>query len=182
MLRTFHDISRFTVGTIGEPGDRSFWIQARSGNVLIGLAVEKSQVAVLGERLAAMLKEIAAAHPLLPSPATEKDSLPLETPIFGEFRVGSIALFYDEDSGLIQIDFREISVRDEGDQDELFQVDSPLLDDLQIVRIFISRSQAKGFSERAALVVKAGRQPCPFCSLPINPDGHICSRANGYRR
>jgi len=187
MLRSFNDVTRFTVGTIGVPGERSFWIQIRSDNTLLSLAMEKGQVAAMADRLKAMLKEISNAHPLMPKPLSERDSLPLETPVVGDFQVGAIALFYDEESQQIQIDFREISQTgnlsgEDEDDDELLSIDSPLFDDIQIVRIFISTSQARGFSDRADLVVSAGRQPCPFCGFPINPDGHLCARANGYRR
>lgn len=182
MLRTFNEVTRFTVGTIGAPGERSFWIQIRSENILISLATEKGQVAALADRIKAMLKEISSAHPLAPRPVSERDSLPLETPVVSEFQVGAIALFYDEESGRIQIDFREISQREIEDEDDVFSIDSPLLSEIEVVRVFISTSQARGFSERAELVVSAGRQPCPFCGFPINPDGHLCARANGYRR
>jgi uncharacterized repeat protein (TIGR03847 family) len=94
-----------------------------------------------------------------------------------EFRIGSIAIFYDEEDQLIQVDFREVSLN-EDDLDE----DSPLLDDIQVVRVFITPAQAKTFHDRATLVIAAGRQPCPFCGFPIDPQGHICARANGYRR
>jgi uncharacterized repeat protein (TIGR03847 family) len=182
MLRTFKDVSRFVVGTIGQPGERSFWIQISSGNEVISLAVEKGQVAALAERLKAMGKEISLAHPLIPKAAAERDSLPLDTPVMGDFRVGSIAIFFDIDTTRIQIDFRELSNSEVDEDDDIFTIESPAMSDLQVVRVFISIAQAKGFAERADLVVSAGRAPCPFCGLPINPDGHLCARANGYRR
>ncbi|CAN2200926.1 Protein of unknown function DUF3090 [Candidatus Nanopelagicaceae bacterium] len=177
MLRTFKDLSRFTVGTIGQPGDRTFFLQIRSGNSLISTSIEKSQVAAISERLRYMLKEIKLAHPISPTPTLTRDSLPLETPVLDEFRVGSIAIFYDEESELIQIDLRELNLSDDEDEDEL-----PILDDVEILRIFITATQANIFQDRAELVIAAGRQPCPFCALPIDPQGHLCARANGYRR
>jgi uncharacterized repeat protein (TIGR03847 family) len=177
MLRTFRDLSRFTVGTVGLPGERTFFIQIKAEHLTISASLEKSQVAALSERLDYMLKEIRLVHPLAPRPQLERDSLPLESPVMDEFRIGSIAIFYDEEAQLIQVDFREISLN-EDDLDE----DSPLLDDIQVVRIFITPAQAKTFHDRATLVIAAGRQPCPFCGFPIDPQGHICARANGYRR
>ncbi|HEY5033265.1 MAG TPA: DUF3090 family protein, partial [Actinomycetes bacterium] len=41
---------------------------------------------------------------------------------------------------------------------------------------------ARAFAQRAAAVVGAGRPPCPFCGLPLDPTGHLCPRQNGYRR
>jgi uncharacterized repeat protein (TIGR03847 family) len=177
MLRTFRDLSRFTVGTVGLPGERTFFIQIKVEHLTISASLEKSQVAALSERLDYMLKEIRLVHPLAPRPQLVRDSLPLDIPVMDEFRIGSIAIFYDDDDQLIQVDFREVSLIEE-DLDE----DSPLLDDIQVVRIFITPAQAKTFYDRATLVIAAGRQPCPFCGFPIDPQGHICSRANGYRR
>jgi uncharacterized repeat protein (TIGR03847 family) len=177
MLRTFTDVARFTVGTVGLPGERTFYLQLNSGNTVISASLEKSQVAALSERLEYMLKEIRLVHPLAPRPQLIRDSLPLEMPVMDEFRIGSIAIFFDEDTQLIQIDLREVNTNDE-DLDD----DSPLLEDIQVIRLFISPSQAKTFHDRAELVIAAGRQPCPFCGSPIDPQGHLCARANGYRR
>ena len=176
MLRTFDEVSRFTVGTIGQPGDRTFFLQFRSAGTVISASLEKSQVSALGERLHYMLKEIRLVHPLSPRPVLTRDSLPLETPVLDEFRIGSIAIFYDETTEKIQIDLRELSLVEEEDE----ETTSP--DEVEILRIFITPTQAKIFEDRAALVVAAGRQPCPFCSFPIDPEGHLCARANGYRR
>jgi uncharacterized repeat protein (TIGR03847 family) len=159
------------------PGDRTFYLQMRSGNTTLSTSLEKSQVAALSERLNFMLKEIRLAHPLIPRPELVRDSLPLEMPVLDEFRVGSMAIFFEESTGKIQVDVRELNIND----DEL-EDDAPILEDIQIIRIFITPTQAKIFHDRAELVIAAGRQPCPFCSFPIDPQGHICARANGYRR
>lgn len=177
MLRTFESVDRFTVGTVGIPGERTFFLQFRSQLALISLSLEKSQVAAMSERLDYMLKEIRSIHPLSPRPQLQRDSLPLESPVMDEFRIGSIAIFYDDASEKIQIDLREINLNSDEEEDDL-----PILDDVEIVRIFITPSQALIFHDRAELVIAAGRQPCPFCGLPIDPQGHLCSRANGYRR
>lgn len=177
MLRIFNEVSRFTVGTVGVPGERTFYLQIRAGNEVISTSLEKSQVAVLSERLNYMLKEIRLAHPLITRPQLIRDSLPLETPVMDEFRVGSMAIFFDAETEKIQIDLRELNIADEEVDDELLTIE-----DLQVLRVFITPSQAKSFHDRAELVVAAGRQPCPFCSFPIDPQGHLCARANGYRR
>jgi uncharacterized repeat protein (TIGR03847 family) len=179
MLRTYSDLARFTVGTVGVPGDRTFFLQFRAGNALISTSIEKSQVGAMSERLRYMLKEIRQVHPLAPRPALNRDSLPLENPVVDEFRVGSIAIFYDDTNSAIQIDLRELNLNsDEDEEDE----DLPLLNDVEIIRLLITPSQALTFCDRAELVIAAGRQPCPFCGLPIDPQGHLCARANGYRR
>jgi uncharacterized repeat protein (TIGR03847 family) len=180
MLRTFENVSRFTVGTLGEPGSRSFWIQVRTGNVLISVAAEKNQVSVLGERFMEMLKEIRIAHPNIERPEIIEDREPLETPVIGEFRIGAIAIFFDEFTEKVQVDLREVNI--DVDEEDLFEIDSPSLDGVQVVRVFLTLQQVKTFAKRAEALVRAGRPPCPFCALPIDPLGHICARANGYRR
>ena len=180
MLRTFENVSRFTAGTLGEPGSRSFWIQIRSGDVLVSVAAEKSQVSLLGERFQEMLKEIRLAHPDIERPGIIEDREPLETPVIGEFRIGAIGIFFDEFTEKVKIDLREVNV--DVDEEELFEIDSPALDQVQVVRAYLTLAQVRSFALRADALVKAGRPPCPFCALPIDPSGHICARANGYRR
>ena len=176
-MRIFDNIERFTVGTVGVPGERTFFIQFKSGNELFSTSLEKSQVAAMSERLQYMLKEIRQVHPLSPRPQLQRDSLPLENPVLDEFRVGSIAIFYEEKSERIQIDLREL-IFNESDSDD----DLHLLENVQMFRLFITPTQALIFHDRAELIIAAGRQPCPFCGLPIDPQGHLCARANGYRR
>lgn len=178
MIRVFTNVERFVVGTVGVPGERTFFIQSRSSQDFISLSIEKMQVDALSQRLRYMVKEIRLSDPLVAVKRYEKDSKPLETPIEDEFRVGSIAIFFDESTGLIQVDLRELSqfIDDEdGDEDSLNS-------DISIARIFITLEQALAFADRADAVISAGRVDCPFCALPINPQGHLCARANGYRR
>mgnify|MGYP000079238776 CR=1 FL=1 len=40
----------------------------------------------------------------------------------------------------------------------------------------------KSAGPRTMALVAAGRPLCPFCTSPIDPKGHLCPRANGYRR
>ena len=176
-MRIFDNIERFTVGTVGVPGERTFFIQFKSGNELFSTSLEKSQVAAMSERLQYMLKEIRQVHPLSLRPQLQRDSLPLENPVLDEFRVGSIAIFYDEKSERIQIDLRELNFNDSDPDDDLHS-----LENVQMFRLFITPTQALIFHDRAELIIAAGRQPCPFCGLPIDPQGHLCARANGYRR
>ena len=46
----------------------------------------------------------------------------------------------------------------------------------------VPASVARAFARRCTRLVQAGRPPCPFCGGPLDPTGHICPRANGYRR
>jgi uncharacterized repeat protein (TIGR03847 family) len=109
-----------------------------------------------------------------------RDEKPLSSPIEEEFRVGLIGLAYDQSSDLIQIDLQAVS-EEENDQSEFVDVDD-LSSDRDILRVSITPHEASRFSKRAMTVVSAGRLPCPFCGGPIDARGHLCPRANGYRR
>jgi uncharacterized repeat protein (TIGR03847 family) len=91
-----------------------------------------------------------------------------------------IGLAFDSSSELIQIDLQAIS--DESTEEPDFIDVDDLSGDQDILRVLISPSEADKFSKRALIVVGAGRQPCPFCGGPLDPKGHLCPRANGYRR
>lgn len=176
----FDPVERFVAGTVGQPGERTFFIQARYGARLISVSCEKVQVQALADRLAYMLREIKQSDPTISITRLQRDDAPLDTPIEEEFRIGVIGLAFDAERELIQIDLQEVS---EGEQEEsdLIDVDD-LSSDQDILRVLISPSMAEQFSKRALSVVNAGRQPCPFCGGPIDIRGHLCPRANGYRR
>jgi len=175
----FDPVERFVVGTVGAPGERTFFIQARTGSRLVSVALEKTQVAAIADRVLQILREIRQSEPLLNFQRVALDDGPLETPIDEEFRVGVIGLAYLADRQLIEIDMQAIA-ESEIEEDELLEIDTS--SDQDILRVFISLGYAESFAKRANSVIAAGRAPCPFCGGPIDLKGHLCPRANGYRR
>jgi len=175
----FDPVERFVVGTVGVPGERTFFIQARTGSRLISVALEKSQVAAIADRVLQILREIRHSEPLLAFERVAPDDNPLETPIDEEFRVGVIGLAYVSDRRLIEIDLQAIA-ESEIEEDELLEIDTS--SDQSILRVLIPLGYAESFSKRANSVIAAGRAPCPFCGGPIDIKGHLCPRSNGYRR
>lgn len=176
----FDQPNRFTCGTVGEPGERTFFIQARSGARLTSVSLEKSQVQALADRLTYMVREIRGNDPSILLAQLPRDDAPLDTPIDEEFRVGVIGLAFDTARTVIQLDLQAVSENTE-EVPDFIDVDD-LSSDLDILRVIISPSEAIRFSKRALAVVNAGRLPCPFCGGPIDRRGHLCPRANGYRR
>ena len=168
---SFDQPDRFIVGTIGAPGEREFYFQVRQKNVLISLATEKSQATALAERITTIIREIKKSAPLSAVNPAPVDDLPLELPLDSEFVVGAIGIAFDP--SLLEI---EISFRAE-DGDEVEDEDSG-----PIVEIHLDLSMALAFAQRTMALVAAGRPLCPFCISPIDPRGHLCPRANGYRR
>ena len=176
----FDPVERFVTGTVGQPGERTFFIQARTGSRLISVSLEKTQVQALAERLTYMIREIKQSDPTIVIQRLTRDDAPLETPIEEEFRIGVIGIAFDASRELIQIDLQAVSEGDE-EEPEFIDVDD-LTGDQDIMRVLISPSMAEQFAKRAMSVVSAGRLPCPFCGGPIDMRGHLCPRANGYRR
>ena len=175
----FDPVERFVVGTVGVPGERTFFVQARAGSRLVSVSLEKAQVAAIADRVLQILREIRLSEPLTVIERVSHDDQPLESPIDEEFRVGVIGLAYVSDRRLIEIDLQAIMDSDNAD-DELLEIDTT--SDQDILRILMTLGYAESFAKRASTVVAAGRAPCPFCGGPIDPNGHLCPRANGYRR
>ena len=175
----FDPVERFVAGTVGIPGERTFFLQARTGSRLVSVSLEKAQVAAIADRVLQILREIRQSEPLAVFERVAYDDQPLESPIDEEFRVGVIGLAYVTDRRLIEIDLQAIVDSDDADE-ELLDIDTS--SDQDILRILMTLGYAESFAKRANTVVAAGRAPCPFCGGPIDPNGHLCPRANGYRR
>ncbi|MFX4271067.1 DUF3090 family protein [Propionibacteriaceae bacterium Y1685] len=188
---------RFVAGTVGEPGDRTFFLQAREGNRITSVACEKQQVSVLAEHLTRMLEEVARRGMSDVDPGATvgaHDTEPLDAPITEEFRVGTMTLAWEAVTERVVIEMFSATSDDvdpeaEGiDPDALAAVaeevpveaTEPEASEVFVVRI--TPDDARNFISRAEAIVSAGRPPCPFCAQPLEPEGHICPRANGYRR
>jgi uncharacterized repeat protein (TIGR03847 family) len=173
-----HDLAeRFVVGTVGLPGERAFYLQARTGNRVNSVALEKTQVSTLADRLEELIADVSRRLQIeVPQPGPP-DLAPLDVPLFEEFRVGAIAFGWDpaHDRMLFEL-------HGQGDDD----IDPTDIDDDDdgppVLRVRTTVEQAVDFVARARLVIAAGRPPCPFCQQPLDPGGHICPRSNGYRR
>ena len=169
MKYEFTTPERFVAGTVGEPGERAFYLQIRSNARLFSVAVEKAQVQAISARLEVMVAEIRKSNPLMIIEKLPIDDAPLETPIDAEFQIGAMSLAWDEESTLICVELFELEDDEEDSEGE-------------VVEINITVAMAAAFAARSKAVVNAGRLPCPFCGIPIDPRGHLCPRANGYRR
>lgn len=169
MRHTFTNPQRCVAGTIGEPGERAFYIQARSDNRVVSVALEKAQVQAVANRLEVMIAEVRKSNPLIAIQSLPVDDAPLDTPVDEEFQVGAISLAWDEDQQLITLELYELEEDEEDAEGDVLEINFSL----GVASSFVSRSKA---------LVNAGRVPCPFCGIPIDPRGHLCPRANGYRR
>ena len=178
----FDSPRRFVAGTVGAPGERTFFLQARDDARLITVSMEKEQVSVLAERIDTMLDEVLkrsggeADVPAL-TPTDADDLEPLEQPIVEEFRVGTLTLYWDADAHVVVIAAYAV-----GDGSNEEPPDDPEDSDRDVLVVRLTGGEARAFVKRSQSVVSAGRPPCPLCGLPLDPDGHVCPRQNGYRR
>jgi uncharacterized repeat protein (TIGR03847 family) len=179
----------FTTGTVGSPGRRVFYLQARQGGRVVTLKLEKEQVGALAEYLAKLLSD-------LPDPGKLPEDLALLEPVSEAWVVGSLGVAYDEGADRILIVAEELTEEDddeEGEEEESEGREEPEprerapaeaaeSPDTAKARFRLTRPQAAAFVERARSLVQAGRPVCRTCGLPIDPDGHPCPGTNGHLR
>ena len=206
---TFDHPDRFIAGALGQPGRRTFFLQASKGTQIISVALEKAQVAVLAERIATLL--LALRQRGVDIGEEDLTGTPeLSQPIVEEFRVGVLTLGWNPDDERVVIEARELAEGVELDEaeseeeeeedeeegndeaeasaaDELRAAIARLADaaaeaasSLDVVRVQLEPNQALQFASGALAVVQAGRPPCPMCGQPLEPTGHFCTRRNGY--
>ena len=197
MSRRIYDYGlpdRFIAGTVGEPGDRTFFLQAKRGTSLVSVVLEKVQVQVLAERMALLLAEVARRGVRVPEALApgDDDAAPLDEPLVEAFRVGTMTLAWDGESDEIVVEARaqveaeedEDVADDEEDDEDEDEAEVELADDdpdgPDLVRVRLTPLRARAFAERALRTVAAGRPPCPLCGQPLDPTGHLCPRRNGY--
>ncbi|WP_066522573.1 DUF3090 domain-containing protein [Curtobacterium ammoniigenes] len=169
---------RFVVGTIGEPGARAFYMQARAGNRVTSVALEKEQSEVLAEKLDELLDELMQVegnrHSVpAQSPRELIDDDPLDQPVEPEFRAGTMSLGWDPSTAQVVIEAYPLDdANDEPESVELFGDAEHEPSEMLQVRIPVGTARA--FAKRTLSVVGAGRPRCPLCGRPLEPVGHIC--------
>jgi uncharacterized repeat protein (TIGR03847 family) len=174
----FDPPERFVAGTVGEPGDRTFFLQARDGGRVVSVVLEKVQVAVLADRLNQLLDELEQRGIAPSADAARTDGDPLDEPVIEAFRAGTLTLGWDGDTESILVEAREQTGDEEDDDDD--EADDDAADGPDLFRVQLEATAARAFVERAVSIVAAGRPPCPMCGQPLDPQGHICPRRNGH--
>ncbi|HVU74130.1 MAG TPA: DUF3090 family protein [Mycobacteriales bacterium] len=206
-----HDIKtpdRFVVGTVGEPGERSFYLQALAGELAVTVGVEKAEVAALAEGLVVLLDEVRrAGRAPMRSEVTKAAgswSGGLRGPVEPSFVLDRLTLAWDGEWVVVEAAATEtVDVADDDGFDidesedeametarvlasldaEMYDVDVPEeLEDrdetIASLRVRLTAAQAQAFTEAAQAVVAARRRPCELCGRPVAPNGHFCPRLN----
>ena len=162
-------VYRITSDAIGEPGNRTFYLQARKGASLVTLLCEKEQVRALSEAAQQMLEELKTKYPKGANYMQLQMDMSLEEPLSADFRIGQMGLGYDEDNDLVVIVARELLPEDVDEEEA------------SVVRLFCSRAQIDAMAKHALEVVSHGRPICPLCGRPMDKDVvHFCPRSNGH--
>jgi uncharacterized repeat protein (TIGR03847 family) len=200
---SFDQPDRFVAGAVGQPGQRTFFLQAAKGAHVVSVALEKAQVAILAERLATLLLALRQRGVDIGEESLT-GTAELAQPVVEEFRVGTLTLGWNPDDERVVIEARELgedeeleeeeSDEDEDEDEEVSAADAlraaiaHMADEessagsaLDVVRVQLEPNQALRFASGALAVVQAGRPPCPMCGQPLEPTGHFCPRRNGYQ-
>jgi uncharacterized repeat protein (TIGR03847 family) len=167
-------VDRITADAIGEPGMRVFYLQARAGDDLVSVIVEKEQV----QLLATSVLELLADLELETGAGPDDTQLELEEPVEPRFRAGKLSIGYDDDRDLFLLEITEFEPEVEDEEDPRSELDG----DLDSVRLLATREQMLALSRHGSAVVERGRPRCQFCGNPIDPEGHACPATNGHRK
>jgi len=196
-IYSFDSPDRFICGAVGQPGQRTFYLQATKGDRVVSVALEKAQVAVLAERLATLLLALRQGGVAIGTEA-ESQEPKLNEPVVEQFRVGTLTLGWDSERERVVIEASELTDADEEEDEEEDEestettgaglpmperapvIATDLADGPDMVRVQLEPEAALAFATGAVATVQAGRPPCPNCGQPLDPTGHFCPRRNGY--
>ncbi len=173
-VHDLNPVSQIVADAIGEPGKRTFFLQASAGANMVSLVLEKAEVNSLALSVLQLLEELEKQYPDLPPASARGVRLHVEPPSEPAFRVGELSIGYDEDADRIWIVAKALIFNDEG-----AMVD-PEDDDIPAVRFSASRALMRAMSEHALEVISQGRPICPLCGRPIDRGGHFCPRSDGH--
>jgi uncharacterized repeat protein (TIGR03847 family) len=177
----FDEVDAFVPGAVGEPGHRTFYLQARAGDRVVSLRCEKQQVGMLGSYLGQLAEALGPAEP-------DRDVVGLVEPVEEQWAVGQLSVGVDEVNGRIRVTAEELVAEevdidggddlDEAAIEALLETAGELLGEPAEARFVLTAGQAIAFGERAEELMSAGRPSCRLCGAPMDPEGHACPRWN----
>lgn len=164
----FDPADRITADAVGEPGQRTFYLQVRAGEEAVHVLVEKDQVRLLAASILEILQRVGKETS---ADAIADEALTLEEPDPEAWRAGRLSIGYQEERDLLVLDVEEQVPEDE-EEDR-----TP-----RELRVWATREQMLALARHGAAAVAAGRPACQFCGNPIDPEGHWCPAMNGHRQ
>jgi uncharacterized repeat protein (TIGR03847 family) len=169
-LIEFDPVDDIGAGAFGQPGARTFVIQARKGQAVLSVLVEKEQVRLLANEATQFLDRIAEEDPEETVGELTDGSVTEDEPLF---RARLIGIGYDPERHLVLIELRETASDDEENTPP-----PPDESEGRVARFYATRAQVRAMARRGVEAVESGRPTCPLCDFPMDPDGHICPRWN----
>lgn len=167
-------VAAITAGAVGEPGNRIFYIQARTWEETVTLLAEKAQVQALAQGVYQVLAEIDEKFAIAAQPSrTDSFDLELHLPLEPQFRVERMELGYEPATDLVVLLAYEML-------DLESETDRTPPDEPAVARLYATRAQMQAMADHALEVVARGRPTCRFCGLPYDTQGHICPKRNGH--
>lgn len=173
-LYDLNPIEHLIADAVGEPGNRTFFIQARAQSDLVSLVMEKQEVGSLAISVLQLLEELEKSYPDLPHTSRSNQILQIEHPMDPVFRVGQLSIGYDEDDDMVWIVAKALMINEETQE-----IVDPNDDDVPGVRFVASRDKMRAMSEHALEILSQGRPVCPLCGRSIDREGHFCARTDG---
>ena len=182
MPTTVHEFAwpdRVVVGTVGAPGQRTFYLQVRTGKQIVSIALEKQQSAQLAEKIDEILDQLITVEG---NPFHVPTSTPIELvdnddldPVEEQFRTGVMSLGWDPTTAQLVIEAHPLAEVEEGDDGFLADEDDETDDAEEVLRVRMPVGTARAFAKRTREIVGAGRPICVICGQPIDADGHTCT-------
>ncbi|SBW22438.1 hypothetical protein FDG2_2639 [Candidatus Protofrankia californiensis] len=165
----FDSPDRFVVGTVGQPGERDFYLQASSRGQVVTVGLEKAEVNALAEGLTTLLGQVRRVGGELPEVRdVDVDLAPLDAPFEEDFHLGRLTVSWDGKRVLVEAAGLAAGGARRLDADA----------ELDTLEVSLSLDQTKAFVQRARSIVAAGRPSCVLCGRPDDPSGHFCPRLN----
>ncbi|WP_394215292.1 DUF3090 domain-containing protein [Brachybacterium vulturis] len=163
---------RVVIGTLGRPGARTFYLQARTGGRILSIALEKEQAALLALKIDEILDQLIDVEGnrfSVPTstPVELVDNDPLEA-VQEQFRAGTLGIGWDPTTAQVIIEAHPLPAEDDDALEGLAAEDSEML------RVRMPVGTARAFTRRTREIVDAGRPLCTLCGHPMDPDGHTC--------
>jgi uncharacterized repeat protein (TIGR03847 family) len=163
----FAPVDAIDAEAIGTPGKRTFRLRILRGNDSAALWMEKQQLAALGEAIPRLLEQLNTPDQHADEDAESIGSFPDDPMV--DFKVGRMALGYAAQEDRLVLVAHDLEA---GEDEEI----SPTF------ACRFTRDQARSLSESCTDAVAGGRPICQLCQRPIDPEGHMCPRANGHQK
>lgn len=176
---------RVVVGTVGQPGSRSFYLQARAGRQIVSIGLEKEQSLLLAEKIEEILEGLSTQQGnSITVPATTPvelvDNEPLEQPVEPQFQVGAMTLGWDPTTAQVVIEAYPIIEVEVEEGTDLQEIDLSEIEPPEMLLVRIPVGTARAFASRTLEIVGSGRPLCPLCGTPIDPEGHTCPTPDDF--